>query len=136
MNSRTSPRLLVDTDILSLALRGNSKLNSKLLQYSETWAISAITAVELGRYARVARSERIRGLTLSLIASAWVIEFDHAASAEAAQLLASDDLRQTPIGFADTLIAAHALSLEVPIVTNNHKHFNRVPGLRVQNWLQ
>lgn len=136
MNSRTSPRLLVDTDILSLALRGNSKLNSKLLQYSETWAISAITAVELGRYARVARSERIRRLTLSLLASAWVVEFDHAASVEASQLLASDELRQTPIGFADTLIAAHALSLEVPIVTNNFKHFNRVPGLRVQNWHQ
>ena len=135
MNSRTSPRLLVDTDILSLALRGNSKLNSKLLQYSETWAISAITAVELGRYARVARSERIRGLTLSLLGGAWVVEFDHAASVAASQLLASDELRQTPIGFADTLIAAHALSLEVPIVTNNFQHFNRVPGLQVQNWL-
>ncbi len=37
---------------------------------------------------------------------------------------------------SDTLIAAHALTLEAPLVTNNHKHFSRVPGLRVQNWLQ
>ena len=136
MNLRTSPRLLIDTDILSLALRGDSKLNSKLLQHSENWAISAITAVELGRYARVAKSERIRQLTFGLLSEVWVVDFDSAAASQAAQLLSSKELRRKPIGLADTLIAAHALSLEVPIVTNNHKHFDRVPGLVVQNWLQ
>ena len=136
MNSRTNPRLLVDTDVLSLALRGETRLNSMLLQHSENWAISSITAVELGRYARVAKSERIRQLTLGLLSDVWVVDFDNTAADEAARLLASDELKRTPIGFADTLIAAHALTLEAPLVTNNHKHFSRVPGLRVQNWLQ
>jgi len=33
------------------------------------------------------------------------------------------------------LIAAHALSLDVVLVTNNEREFRRVPGLRVENWL-
>jgi tRNA(fMet)-specific endonuclease VapC len=33
------------------------------------------------------------------------------------------------------LIAAHAISLDVPIATNNLREFRRVPGLRVENWL-
>jgi len=39
-----------------------------------------------------------------------------------------------PIGALDTLIAAHALSLDCPLVTNNEREFSRVPGLRVENW--
>ena len=39
-----------------------------------------------------------------------------------------------PIGPLDTLIAAHALSLDVPLVTNNTREFARVEGLRVEDW--
>jgi tRNA(fMet)-specific endonuclease VapC len=38
------------------------------------------------------------------------------------------------IGSFDTLIAAHALSLEVILVTNNTVEFERVPGLQLANW--
>lgn len=40
------------------------------------------------------------------------------------------------IGNNDLWIAAHALVLGVPLVTNNEKEFNRVPGLAVQNWVR
>jgi len=40
-----------------------------------------------------------------------------------------------PIGSMDLLIAAHALSLSVRLVTNNVEEFKRVPGLRVDNWV-
>lgn len=40
----------------------------------------------------------------------------------------------TPIGGFDTLIAAHARSLELVLVTNNTKHFSQVAGLRLENW--
>lgn len=40
-----------------------------------------------------------------------------------------------PIGPMDLLIAAHALSLGVRLVTENEDEFRRVPGLRVENWL-
>lgn len=41
----------------------------------------------------------------------------------------------TPIGPLDMLIAAHALSLDLPLATNNVREFRRVPGLHVENWL-
>ena len=40
-----------------------------------------------------------------------------------------------PIGALDLLIAAHALSLGATLVSNNEKHFGRVRGLAVENWL-
>jgi len=40
----------------------------------------------------------------------------------------------TPIGPLDTMIAAHALSLGLTVVTDNEREFRRVPGLNVQNW--
>lgn len=39
-----------------------------------------------------------------------------------------------PIGAYDLLIAAHALSLGLILVTNNVREFSRVPGLRIENW--
>jgi len=42
----------------------------------------------------------------------------------------------TPIGPLDILIAAHAFSLNITLVTNNEKEFNRVAGLQVENWVK
>lgn len=41
----------------------------------------------------------------------------------------------TPIGSLDMLIAAHALSLSLTLVTNNEKEFNRVSNLKIENWV-
>lgn len=41
----------------------------------------------------------------------------------------------TPIGSMDLLLAAHALSLDATLVSQNLRHFSRVSGLRVENWL-
>ena len=41
----------------------------------------------------------------------------------------------TPIGNHDLWIAAHALALGVPLVSNNLRAFERVPGLRLENWV-
>ena len=45
------------------------------------------------------------------------------------------DQRGRPIGPNDLLIAAHALALDLTLVTANVEEFERVPGLRVENWL-
>ena len=44
-------------------------------------------------------------------------------------------MKGTPIGPLDTLIAAHAKSLNYILVTNNVKEFQRVDGLQVENWV-
>jgi len=41
----------------------------------------------------------------------------------------------TPIGNSDLWIAAHALALGVPLVSNNLREFKRVPGLKLENWV-
>jgi tRNA(fMet)-specific endonuclease VapC len=51
------------------------------------------------------------------------------------RLCAQLESRGTPIGTLDTLIAAHAMALNVVLVTHNTKHFRRVQGLKTQNWL-
>lgn len=53
-----------------------------------------------------------------------------------AQTRAMLERQGTPIGPNDTLIAAHALALGCTLVTDNEAEFRRVPGLRVENWLQ
>lgn len=42
----------------------------------------------------------------------------------------------TPIGGNDLLIAAHAISLNLIVITNNVREFSRVPNLQVENWLK
>jgi tRNA(fMet)-specific endonuclease VapC len=42
----------------------------------------------------------------------------------------------TPIGPNDLLIAAHARSLDLILVSANVREFSRVPGLSVENWLE
>lgn len=44
--------------------------------------------------------------------------------------------RGTPIGANDLFIAAHALALDCILVTDNMREFERVPGLRIENWLR
>ncbi|MXZ13736.1 MAG: type II toxin-antitoxin system VapC family toxin [Candidatus Dadabacteria bacterium] len=40
----------------------------------------------------------------------------------------------SPIGFADAMIASHALIINATLVTNNQKHFSQVEGLQLENW--
>lgn len=42
----------------------------------------------------------------------------------------------TPIGVYDVLIGSHALALDVTVVTNNIREFERIPGLRLENWAE
>nr|WP_255478762.1 type II toxin-antitoxin system VapC family toxin [Rufibacter sp. XAAS-G3-1] len=58
-------------------------------------------------------------------------DFDYNAAVEYGKIRASLEKAGTPIGPLDTLIAAHALSLNTTLVTNNEKEFNRVAGLRI-----
>jgi len=60
--------------------------------------------------------------------------FDGAAADRFALVTAALARREAPIGAFDTLLAAHALSLGLTVVTNNTKHFSRVPGLTIENW--
>lgn len=64
-----------------------------------------------------------------------IVDFDRAAADTYGVIRAMLEKQGTPIGSLDTLIAAHALSLEVILITNNEKEFSRVPNLKLDNWV-
>ena len=61
--------------------------------------------------------------------------FDDAAVWAYGELRADLERRGTPIGSLDTMIAAHALSQQALLVTNNTREFAKVPGLQLDNWV-
>ncbi|GAB4548130.1 MAG: type II toxin-antitoxin system VapC family toxin [Pleurocapsa sp.] len=63
-----------------------------------------------------------------------IADFDNAAAIVYGNIRAKLEKQGTPIGSLDTLIAAHALSLKVTLITNNVKEFSRVPNLKLDNW--
>lgn len=65
-----------------------------------------------------------------------ILPFDYNATVEYGIIRAGLEAQGTPIGPLDTLIAAHARSLNYVLVTNNEKEFCKVNGLQVENWVK
>lgn len=63
-----------------------------------------------------------------------IIDFDYNATVEYGLIRAKLEKNGTPIGSLDTLIGAHAKSRGLTIVTNNEKEFQRIEGLKIENW--
>ena len=63
-----------------------------------------------------------------------IADFDSAAALAYGTIRADLEAKGLPIGAMDTLIAAHALALMVTLVTHNTSEFQRVPGLKVEDW--
>ena len=64
-----------------------------------------------------------------------IMEFDYGAAVVYGRIRAVLETQGTPIGSLDMLIAAHAVSLNVTLVTNNTREFARVPNLKIENWV-
>ena len=86
------------------------------------------------------RSSRITALLErieeTLLPELPILPFDAAAARRYGELRAELERRGTPIGDADTHVAAIALSRGLTVVTGNERHFRQVPGLEIVNWLK
>jgi tRNA(fMet)-specific endonuclease VapC len=131
-----SLRVMLDTDTVSFALRGEGGVASRLLeQKPSTVCISSITLAELAFGAAHRKSRKLHSLIERFASTVRVLPFDAAAASRFGELAAGLAHAGSPIGDFDTLIAAHALACDLVLVTNNVKHFGSVPGLRIENWL-
>ena len=65
-----------------------------------------------------------------------ILPFDEQASRQFGQVKAELEQQGNKIGSYDTMIAGHARSQGLIIVTNNVREFTRVEGLRVENWIE
>jgi tRNA(fMet)-specific endonuclease VapC len=131
-------RYLLDTDTASYVIRGAfPALDAKLATVaSRDIAISVITRAEL----LFGLEKRGNPRALARVVHAFLdrittLPWDNAAADTFAKLRAQLERQGTPIGFADTMIGAHALALKAALVTNNQKHFQNVKGLALENWI-
>ena len=65
-----------------------------------------------------------------------IVEFDHAAAIHYGTIRSDLESRGLVIGAMDMLIAAHALSLNATLVSNNLREFSRVANLPLGNWAE
>lgn len=97
--------------------------------------ISTITSFELYTgVEKCANPVKERAKVYKLTNTFMEVDFDTPAAEEAARIRAILEASGQPIGPYDTLLASHALSRSLIMVTANVKEFSRVPGLVVENW--
>ena len=96
--------------------------------------LCSIVAAELAFGVAKSGSARNRQALEMFLAPLTILPFDDAAVWAYGNLRADLERRGTPIGALDTLIAAHALSQQAQLITNNTREFSKVPGLQLDNW--
>jgi tRNA(fMet)-specific endonuclease VapC len=126
---------MLDTDTVSFALRGEGNVSSHILHHKPSdLCISSITLAELRFGAEKRKSKKLHRLIDTFTASIAPLAFDAASASHFGRIAADLALRGTPIASFDAMIAAHAVAQKVILVTNNVKHFGRIPALRCENW--
>lgn len=126
---------MLDTDSVSFALRGQSSVAKRLVEHKPSRiCLSSITLAELRYGADLRHSSKLHRLINDFVGAVGIASFDSSAAAHFGVIAAKLACKGSPIGIFDTLIAAHALSLDVILVTNNTNHFSRIPNLRIENW--
>lgn len=97
--------------------------------------ISSITLAEL-QYGieKSSNSEKNRDALEKFLTPIEIIDYGYEATVEYGKIRAELEKKGVPIGPLDMLIASHAKSLDVILVTNNVREFERIAGLRIENW--
>jgi len=130
-------RYILDTDTCSYIMkRSQQSVLAKLRTVAiEDVSVSVISKAELlfGVELSPRRAQDAVALE-AFLRHVEVLEFDDAAAVHYAHIRADLKRRGAMIGANDLLIAAHARSREMVLVTNNTREFGRVDGLMLENW--
>jgi tRNA(fMet)-specific endonuclease VapC len=130
---------LLDTNIISYALRPQNQNVARKLHAAmadEYVAISAATRAEIrvGQFRMQAQDKRRSAIDEMLDVLPVLVWTAQAADiyGEVHSLLMN---KGQPIGILDAQIAAHAMAENLVLVTHNTRHFERVPALKLENWM-
>ncbi|NJN61836.1 MAG: type II toxin-antitoxin system VapC family toxin [Coleofasciculaceae cyanobacterium RL_1_1] len=128
---------MLDTNIVSELIRNpGGKAYQKVFDVGSTRiCTSIIVACELKFGILKRQSYRLSAQVNSVLSTLTVLPLDSPVDERYAEARAQLERRGLPIGNNDLLIAAHALALDLTLVTANVREFRRVEGLRVENWL-
>jgi tRNA(fMet)-specific endonuclease VapC len=129
-------RYMLDTDICIYVLRHQyPSLQERLNRHAESLAVSTVVLSELYFGAEnSARPDENHRVLESFAARLSVLPFDAPAAWHSGRVRAELKRVGRPIGAYDLMIAGHARSAGLTLVTNNAREFGRVPGLVVENW--
>lgn len=129
-------RFLLDTDTVSDLVRNpGGPVTQMVAQHGEATVCTSIVVVaELRFGARKRGSMRLERQLESVLRGLDVLPLEPPADTRYAELRAALERASTPIGPNDMLIAAHALALDLVLVTGNTREFSRIPRLRALNW--
>ena len=130
---------MLDTNICIYAIKHkpDTVIRKFLSHDPEELCISAITYAELMHGVEKSIAVERNRIAMSLFLSPiTILQFDGRAAEEYGRIKAELEKKGTPIDPMDTLIASHAKSRGLIIVTNNTREFNRVVGLTVEDWTQ
>lgn len=129
--------ILLDTNICIYII--NAKPAAVLQRFRDyrmgEIGICSVVAAELAYGVAKSGSARNRQALEMFLAPLMILPFDEAAIWAYGDLRSDLERRGQPIGALDTMIAAHALSQNATLVTNNLREFERVPGLQLENWV-
>ena len=127
---------MLDTNLCIRVLRDRpAGLRPRFNQAAGRLCVSTIVLTELLHgAARSARPDAGRRTVEAFAERLEVLAFDETAAAHAADIRADLERRGLPIGGYDVLIAGHARSLGLVVVTGNLGEFRRVDGLRSEDW--
>jgi tRNA(fMet)-specific endonuclease VapC len=130
-------RYLLDTNLCIRVLRDRPRqVRDRFNLEADGLCISTIVLTELLHgAAKSGRPEHNRNEVERFAGRLEVLAFDAAAAGHAAEIRADLERRGEPIGGYDLLIAGHARSRGLTVVTGNLAEFSRVDGLRCEDWL-
>lgn len=130
-------RYLLDTDIVSDLIRNpQGKVARKIKAVGESRiCTSVIVACELKFGALKRGSEALESRLRTVLDLLEVLPFEASADDCYALIRCQLERAGTPVGGNDLLVAAHAMSLGLTVVTNNSAEFGRIQNLQSANWL-
>lgn len=129
---------LLDTNIISDIIRNpTGKVVQHIAEIGEHRLCTSIIVASELRYGAVKKaSPKILKKIDDILQEMPVLPYQIPADSDYGILRAELEAAGQPIGSNDLLIAAHALSLGMILVTNNVREFGRIHGLKVENWLR
>ena len=127
---------LLDTDTVIYALKGQERVVSNLrLNLNSVLHLSTITMMELYYGAYNSRNIDANLAKLKTIENSFILLSPGQETVEVfGKLKASLEVQGLRLADMDLIIAAISLTHNLTLVTNNQKHFGRIPGLKLANW--
>jgi tRNA(fMet)-specific endonuclease VapC len=128
---------VLDTDTCIAILRGNQAVIERRAATSEPVVTTWITAAELYYGAAKSRApEANRQLVKSFLGTLPVLDLDEAATRIFGEAKAMLERQGRRLADADLFIGAIVASRQATVVTGNRRHYERIPGVAVENWIR